>query len=282
MFANSNLYEFMKFIKAYFLLTVFIALSLVLSCNIEPYESGNEEETNKPKTCEEAIQSVVEAAANFSLATESNYADICKEYKISLKNQIAICGDEQGVLQAVIDGLGDCTVNIGGGNSFGDHAFMTANINKIQYDDLKPSTYLFGQGIGFNGFFSRSDDDYIELQGNSTYSTPTVIEAETKEINIHIPSVYWKEGTFVMYHIDTDVSEPEIFYSFLEFDISSNIDKENIDGEIVIDEFNTVERVIKGTFKFDYKLTNTEDGSTDGPFKVTGTFDYPLDDDHFD
>lgn len=275
----------MKSSKTLFLLAFLITVScIVLSCNIEPYE-GEVPEENIELSCEEAIQNTTIAATNFATASNNtDYFELCNAYKKALEDQIVSCGDEGGNLQLVLDAIGDCEGAVG--NPFpgtNENALMTAIINGEAFNDLKPNAYLFfGEAIGFNGFFSRSDDDYIELQGNSTYTTPTLIEANTIEINIFIPSAYWKTGTFVMYDENTDVATPEIYYTFLTFDRPNNIDQEEITGEIIINKFSREDRVIQGTFEFEYKLINTDDNSEEGPFTVTGTFDYALDHETFD
>ena len=50
-------------------------------------------------------------------------------------------------------------------------------------------------------------------------------------------------------------------------------------GEIIITKFSLLEKIIQGTFEFEYKLIGVD--SEEGPFKVTGTFIYSLDDDEY-
>ena len=52
------------------------------------------------------------ALNNYNAATGNNYSVLCQVYSDALENQIEICGDENGLLQAIIDSLGNCTVNI--------------------------------------------------------------------------------------------------------------------------------------------------------------------------
>jgi hypothetical protein len=58
--------------------------------------------------CEAAENATNLAEVNFNNATDENYYDYCVSYKLALQNQILMCGDADGSIQAIIDGL-DCT-----------------------------------------------------------------------------------------------------------------------------------------------------------------------------
>ncbi len=60
--------------------------------------------------CEDAVAASEIAEMNYNNANETTIEDLCIEYKSALENQIEICGDDAGVLQVIIDELGDCTV----------------------------------------------------------------------------------------------------------------------------------------------------------------------------
>ncbi|WP_298238189.1 hypothetical protein [uncultured Algibacter sp.] len=90
----------------YFFIGIFL-LFLITGCNIEPFE-GEIPENPNPVSCPEALQNTTEAVLAFNNATVENYAELCANYKAALEAQIAICGDEGGAFQLVIDGLGDC------------------------------------------------------------------------------------------------------------------------------------------------------------------------------
>ncbi len=144
---------------------------------------------------------------------------------------------------------------------------------------MKPNGYLFFPGgASVNDSFTRSDDDYLVIQGNSGYKNPTTISLTDREINLKIPSIYWKEGTYVLY----DVFEGVCYYTFFGIDRDANISVVDKVGEITISKFSLEDKIIEGTFKFEYILVNDDDDSEEGPFQVTGTFDYSLDDEFFD
>ncbi len=81
---------------------------LLLNCDNEPYEGDIMIEDN---SCELAILATVNVAANFNTATAEDFNFLCQAYKVTLENQIDICGDANGLLQVIIDELGDCTVD---------------------------------------------------------------------------------------------------------------------------------------------------------------------------
>ncbi|OUR91055.1 hypothetical protein A9Q87_11300 [Flavobacteriales bacterium 34_180_T64] len=59
--------------------------------------------------CENATTAVNLAQVNFENANPDFYTDLCNTYKLALQNQIDECGDD-GSIQAIIDGLEDCTM----------------------------------------------------------------------------------------------------------------------------------------------------------------------------
>ena len=279
----------MNYIKSIAQILSILLLSIATSCNIEPFEGEVPEESNNPSpasSCEEAIQNTAEAGTEFTSisSSDANYSKLCNAYKKTLEDQVAVCGDEGGVLQTIIDSIGDCEGDdgsIGGGTEI--RAFMTANINGEQYNDMKPNSYLFFPGgVSVNDFFTRVDDDYLVMQGNSGYTNPTTINLTDREINLKIPSVNWKEGTYPLYDDNNDIFEGVCYYTFFGLNYIDDKDTRDLTGEIIISKFNLVEKVIEGTFEFEYMLINEVDNSEEGPFRVTGTFDYSLDDEFFD
>lgn len=329
----------------FYLIFILAFLLFFISCNIEPYGDDLSVEIETPITCSDAIQQTTTAITHFTGATDANYKDLCNAYKKALQDQIAICGDADGSIQSVINGLacensaqpnncdqidiilvsakvafdnasdsnyaqlcnnyrsalqlkiitcGDtdeslqAIVDILGncipvGNGSTEQGFMTANIDGEQFNDMKPNGYLFfGESVDVNGFFTRNDDDYLIIQGNSGYQIPLTINVTDKEINLNIPSTLWEEGTFDLYNEATDVDSPVIYYTFFIYTEPENYYKNNLMGEITIKKFDLTERFIQGTFEFEYEFVSEIDGSTLGPYKVTGTFDYALDDEFFD
>ncbi len=73
---------------------------------------GDCEENVGVDLCAEAIAATEIAQSNYESATDENLEDRCNMYKNALLNQISICGDGSGELQAILDQLGDCTVDL--------------------------------------------------------------------------------------------------------------------------------------------------------------------------
>jgi hypothetical protein len=57
--------------------------------------------------CDFAVQNSLTAQAAFETATIGPYIDACENYRFYLEQQIEFCGDAEGSLQAIVDGL-DC------------------------------------------------------------------------------------------------------------------------------------------------------------------------------
>lgn len=282
----------MNYFKTLFPILGILLLTIVSSCNIEPYEGEiqdqiDDDKLDKPDSCVEATQNTADAGAVFIGASsgDANYFELCNAYKTALEYQIELCGDQGGVLQIIIDNL-DC------GEDNGDDgdtppasikAFMTANINGLEYNDMKPNGYLFfPSGVSINDFFSRADEDYILIQGNNEYQNPTLITDTGREINLRVPKSLWKEGTFTLYDDLNDIDEGVCFYTFFGLNKPGDVFTKELPGEIIITKFDLDERIIQGTFEFEYMMVKESDDSEEGPFKVTGTFDYSLDDEYFD
>ena len=160
---------------------------------------------------------------------------------------------------------------------------MAAKINGTQYTYLRP----FGYGVLGNDqsrvvtYNDEPDNFYLHLQGGNETNF-VVGDPGDLEINLFIPISEWHLGTFDLVSELTDGRDGT--NSFVNFIYSNNgvaLTKE-VAGTITITEFNTTTRKIKGTFSFKY-IQVMNDDTEQGPFDVlNGTFDYNLDDDHFD
>lgn len=90
----------LKLISSILLITI-----LSFSC------SSNDDDNSAEPTCEEVIAKTATAKTAFDNATGSNHTELCNAYKAALQNQINVCGDTSGALQAIITDLGDCTLS---------------------------------------------------------------------------------------------------------------------------------------------------------------------------
>ena len=73
---------------------------------------GDCSEPLDPDTCESAIANSGIAEANLNNATSDMYTQFCNGYVLTLQEQIEICGDADGSIQATIDSLGDCSETV--------------------------------------------------------------------------------------------------------------------------------------------------------------------------
>lgn len=110
------------------LLSVFAILTLVACSN------DNNSDTN-PSQCETAIETTIATKQNYDSATEENYTQACNAYKTALISQQQVCGDSDGSLQALIDGLGDCSISTG--TEVGGQISVKAGTLSIVFDEIR-------------------------------------------------------------------------------------------------------------------------------------------------
>ncbi|GEP52566.1 hypothetical protein FNO01nite_32380 [Flavobacterium noncentrifugens] len=159
-------------------------------------------------------------------------------------------------------------------------ALMTANIDGVQYNVLRPFFYqVLGNDINVeNDGADPGVPRFIKLQG--TDNTTTVNTNNSREINLYIPDTMWTPGTYPL-HWETGFEDPLCWVRFVVFSVP-DIDARITDGSLTVTEFNRTTKRIKGTFEFTYEKIN-DDGDVIGTARVTnGTFNYGLDDPYFD
>ncbi|QAA80826.1 hypothetical protein EI546_03370 [Aequorivita sp. H23M31] len=110
------------------ILSIFVMLAL-FSC------SSNDDNDNTPSQCEIAIEAAVGAKQNYEAATVENYTQLCIAYRVALEKQQQECGDSDGSLQAIIDGLGDCSVSAG--NEVEGQISVKAGTLSIVFDEIR-------------------------------------------------------------------------------------------------------------------------------------------------
>lgn len=113
--------------KKNLVLCLYIALAVLVNCDNEPYEGDLIIEDN---FCELAMIATANAAEDFNSATNENSNLLCQVYRDALENQIAICGDNGGFLQVIINELGDCIIV----NELCDEAIAATEIAQWDYE----------------------------------------------------------------------------------------------------------------------------------------------------
>ncbi len=68
---------------------------------------------NPNDACATATQNASSAETTYNgvANTDAQYPTVCNDYKTALTNKITQCGDDDGSIQAIIDGLGDCSIS---------------------------------------------------------------------------------------------------------------------------------------------------------------------------
>ncbi|MBW4360916.1 hypothetical protein [Flavobacterium taihuense] len=151
-------------------------------------------------------------------------------------------------------------------------ALMTANIDNVQYNVMRPYLYAFtGNDVNVqNDGGAIGDPRFLWIQGDTSDNLDTLIE-----INLHIPNDKWTPGTYTLYEREdlstTAECQAHLILNDGNFSMITS-------GTLTVTEFNLTTKRIKGTFSFTYSKSETP-----GDFKVTnGTFNYALDDSYFD
>jgi hypothetical protein len=158
-------------------------------------------------------------------------------------------------------------------------ALMTANINGVQFNNMKPYLYsLTGNDVNvMNNGAPLGDPRYLWIQGVTSDNLNTL-----SEIDLYIPNNLWILGTFPLSEVNNFEDVIYCQVKMLTNPGAAVLTTNNINGgTITITEFNLTTRRIKGTFSFNYeKIVN---GTSIGNFDViNGTFNYALDNSYFD
>ncbi len=148
---------------------------------------------------------------------------------------------------------------------------MTANINGVQYDVMKP--YLYDQtGIDvqvLNNSAPIGAPRYLKIQGVTSDVLSTLID-----ISLYIPNNHWVVGTYPLTE-KTNLTTSLLSQAQLDLpNVAGSPTATITAGSFTITEFNVTTRRIKGTFTLSYETSNNP-GVT---YEVTGgTIDYGLD-----
>jgi hypothetical protein len=89
-----------------------IIFIVILSFSCSSSDSGSQ------SNCGDISTQTLLAENAYKNATDANRPELCNKYKAALQNQINVCGDKFGDLQAIINNLGNCanpsvTVTVG-------------------------------------------------------------------------------------------------------------------------------------------------------------------------
>jgi len=159
-------------------------------------------------------------------------------------------------------------------------ALMTANIDGVQYNSLRPFAYsIMHNDINVeNDGAPAGDPRFIWIQG--TDNDVTINLTNSREIDLHISDSQWAPGTYPLLW-DNGYDQPVCWAKLLIFN-TPDVHARITTGTLTVTEFNRTTRRIKGTFSFDYEKIDAA-GNVIGIFHVTnGTFNYGLDDSYFD
>ena len=182
-------------------------------------------------TCADATAFATTAETQYSADTSNE--NLCNAYKSALQNQITACGDANGELQSIIDGLGDCN----------------------QVNNITEDFYAEIDGVEFN---------YNFLNGYNLDATNTIIidalETSTQEgIKITFPNNI-VPGTYTP--SDTPIIGNLWSYTGPNPMAGSSVINDSDSITLTISMHDTVNNVIEGNFDWDCTVNNNNGAST--------------------
>jgi hypothetical protein len=148
--------------------------------NFRAYRNGGAEETavtfgvfdNVPLAsgdlplngCSQATQVADAAAATYAatLPNADEFPDVCNAYKQALILQKTICGDDTGVIQALITGLGDCLGANGDGSLSAIINGNTIVFDSVFVDQVGSQVQVLGEVVGADTTISFNFDAAID------------------------------------------------------------------------------------------------------------------------
>ncbi len=169
--------KLIPFLSLFVLLTAF-------TCEDEPLEDGLAGQIESNLECANTTSALITATENFGNASEedANYTTVCNIYKTALQNQIAACGDPNGVLQITVNSLGDCT---GDDNNEPDDAEVVGTWKLTAWNTTEATD------INNDGTASINALDEIDCYDNETIvfnadNTGTVMSTTYAELSLTI------------------------------------------------------------------------------------------------
>lgn len=161
--------------------------------------------------------------------------------------------------------------------------FMSANINGIQFNNLKPMDYVDAstKQVTIETYTTEGINyKYLLIQG-SNITMNSFASNESLIINLRIPQSQWTVGTYDLVSENSTImngSNSSIgFYDLGRGNKTVSVEQ----GSIRVTDFDIAAKRIKGNFNITYYLITNND-IVEGPFTLTnGTFNYELDDPYF-
>lgn len=206
----------------------------------EPIRGGGGSDSEED--CEDAEELVLKAQKKFVDARDNfepgseEYKEACMAYKTTLINQKAACGDEDGSIQELIDNLGDCGKDDGGGDGNGNE-----NPKNDFYAEVDGKEFVEEAIQG--QVTSQAGQTGILLGGNI---------GQDIAIGIAVPTDI-KKGTYTVQELGIYA----LAWTYLSGkDYANQAKAETI--KLIVEEHDVVNKFIKATFEFDAKDKNDE------------------------
>lgn len=151
------------------LLSAFILLT-AFTCENEPLEGDFvTDDSSNTTSCVEAIQNTGDAANAVIASNDDNYVELCNAYVAALENQIAACGDPNGIIQTLVDSLGDCNLD---DPDTCESVTIAADVAQNNLNNAPD-----GQYTNFCNVYVMALENKIELCGDADGSIQAIIDS---------------------------------------------------------------------------------------------------------
>ncbi len=160
---------------------------------------GNCGDDNQPNDCEEVTTAADEAETAYNADTAN--IDLCNAYKSALQDKITACGDTDGSIQELIDGLGDCSNNNSGQGSI----TVTAGTLPLEFDEI--TVIVENNTVKITGETSAANDYsiYFEVEEGVT-GADAMQNFEISLTSVFYPSTMDPPFDFIS-NIETNVAD---------------------------------------------------------------------------
>ncbi|MGC1473337.1 MAG: hypothetical protein WA775_12155 [Psychroserpens sp.] len=255
---------------------IFLVCALLFtltSCDNEPLEDDFPE--NGETSCTVAVAETTQAAINFSVANVDTYTQLCTVYRNALIAQSQICGDDDGSLDLIVSGLGDCSQVV-----IDDCESATAIVVATQqaFDNATDANFT-----SFCNAYKTALENQILICGDDNDNIQSIIDSlgdctqTTLEVEISVVAGGLREFDMVnvvvegnLLKVTGETSGPNDYMVYFEIAMSeTGVDVINPTFELTL--ISTFFPSTQGFEDFTSNITVNTDGTLTGTFSGTVT-----------
>ena len=201
--------------------------------------------SDDPDTCNSATAAADVALSNLNNAPAGQYTVFCNVYVMALESQIEVCGDADGSIQDIIDGLSDCT------NNSSQSFYAKVDGVNYSYTSLEVSIETSFEAIRINAINSNSGQEHLVIAiplaaVSGDEFNPATDTSDTFSAGIQSYWGYAPQGGLIIIDWEDEVA-------------------------LTVESHDTTNQIISGTFTFKCHLFSTPDDIyeiTEGSFSI--------------